>query len=54
MALALEVRVPILDHRIVAFAGALPMHMRIRNGQSKWLLRRVLDRYVPAARVERP
>ena len=41
MAVALEARVPLLDHRVVEFAWALPMHQKIRNGQTKWLLREV-------------
>ena len=47
MAVSLEVRPPLLDHRVVEFAWSLPRHMRMRNGETKWLLRRVLDRYVP-------
>ncbi len=54
MAVALEARVPILDHRVVEFAAHLPLSARIRDGQGKWLLRRVLDRYVPRALIERP
>lgn len=54
MAVALEVRVPLLDHRLVAFAWSLPMHMKIRGGETKWLLRRVLDRHVPRALIDRP
>ena len=54
MAVSLEVRPPLLDHRVVEFAWRLPRSMRIQGGQSKWLLRRVLDRYVPRALVERP
>lgn len=54
MAVSLEVRPPLLDHRVVEFAWTLPRHMRIRNGESKWLLRRVLDRYVPRNLIERP
>lgn len=54
MAVSLEVRPPLLDHRVVEFAWRLPRSMRIQDGQSKWLLRRVLDRYVPRALVERP
>ena len=54
MAVALEARVPILDHRVVEFAARLPLSARIRDGQGKWLLRRVLDRYVPRALIERP
>ena len=54
MAVALEARVPILDHRVVEFAAHVPLSARIRDGQGKWLLRRVLDRYVPQALIERP
>ena len=54
MAVALEARVPILDHRVVEFAWRLPRSAKIRRGQSKWLLRQVLYRYVPPALVERP
>ena len=54
MAVALEARVPILDHRVVEFAARVPLAARIRDGQGKWLLRQVLDRYVPRALIERP
>ena len=54
MAVALEVRVPLLDHRVVEAAWTLPESLRIRNSSGKWLLRRVLDRYVPPALLARP
>lgn len=54
MALGLEARVPLLDHRIVEFAWRLPLHLKIRNGKTKWALRQVLYRHVPAELVERP
>ena len=54
MAVSLEVRPPLLDHRVVAFAWRLPRRMRIRGGETKWLLRRVLDRYLPRELVSRP
>lgn len=54
MSASLETRAPLLDHRIAEFAWALPAHALIRDGCGKWLLRQVLQRYVPAALFERP
>ena len=54
MAASLESRAPLLDHRIAEFAWRLPSHYWRRDGQGKWIVRQVLDRYVPRALVERP
>ena len=54
MAVALEARVPLIDHRVVEFAWRLPENVKVRNGTSKWLLRQVLYRHVPPELIERP
>jgi asparagine synthase (glutamine-hydrolysing) len=54
MAVGLEVRVPLLDHRVYEFAWSMPLHQKLRAGRGKWALREVLYRYVPPALVDRP
>ncbi|MBS4097410.1 MAG: asparagine synthase (glutamine-hydrolyzing) [Sulfuricella sp.] len=54
MAVGLEGRTPLLDHRVAEFAWQLPLELKIHNGISKWPLRQVLYRYVPEKLIERP
>lgn len=54
MAIGLETRVPFLDHRVAEVAWRLPVSMKIRGGETKWALRKLLYREVPRALIERP
>jgi asparagine synthase (glutamine-hydrolysing) len=51
---ALETREPLLDHKLIEFGISLPDRFKIRNGQSKWILRKILSKYVPYNLVNRP
>jgi asparagine synthase (glutamine-hydrolysing) len=54
MAVSLESREPLLDHRLLEFAATVPSSLKLKNGQGKYLLRRLLERRVPKAIVDRP
>ena len=54
MGVSLETRAPFLDHRVVEFAWRLPLSVKIRKRQGKWVLRQVLHKHVPRELVERP
>ncbi|MBM3503959.1 MAG: asparagine synthase (glutamine-hydrolyzing) [Alphaproteobacteria bacterium] len=54
MAVSLEARVPLLDHRLVELVWQFPPEIKIRHGQGKWLLRQILYKHVPRALMERP
>lgn len=54
MAYALETRAPFLDHEFVEFSFSLPLSYKIKNGQSKYLARQILYKYVPSSLIERP
>ena len=54
MAVGLEARVPFLDHKLFEFAWRLPLNLKIRKGVGKWILREVLNSYLPRPLYERP
>lgn len=54
MSQSLETRAPFLSRRMVELAFGLPMRYKIHQGQSKWILRQILYKYVPAQLIERP
>jgi asparagine synthase (glutamine-hydrolysing) len=54
MAVSLEARVPLLDHRLIALAWSLPKHLKLRHGKGKWILREILKSYIPEQMFNRP
>ena len=54
MAVSLETRLPFLDHRLIEFAWSLPNEYKYNNGQSKWILKEVLNKYIPKKLYDRP
>ncbi len=54
MAVSLETRVPFLDRQVLDLAWSLPLQVKLRDGQTKWPLRQVLQRHIPADLVDRP
>jgi asparagine synthase (glutamine-hydrolysing) len=53
MAVSLEAREPLLDHRLLEFAASVPTSLKLKDGRSKYLLRKVLDRRIPREILER-
>ena len=54
MAVALEAREPLLDHRLIEFAATLPEGLRVKRGQGKWALKQAMRRYLPDDILFRP
>ncbi|UCF71829.1 MAG: asparagine synthase (glutamine-hydrolyzing), partial [Deltaproteobacteria bacterium] len=54
MAVSLELRVPLLDQRILEYSSALPENLKYRNGMGKYLLKKLLAHYLPSELFERP
>jgi asparagine synthase (glutamine-hydrolysing) len=54
MAVSLEAREPLLDHRLIEFAATLPERVRVRGGQGKWLMKQTMRQYLPDDILFRP
>jgi asparagine synthase (glutamine-hydrolysing) len=54
MAVSLETREPLLDHKLLEYAATIPSSLKLRNGQTKYLLRKLLQRRLPQSILERP
>jgi asparagine synthase (glutamine-hydrolysing) len=54
MGAGLEARCPLLDHRVVEWVWRLPARLKVRGGESKWVLRQLLSRHVPRSLTDRP
>ncbi len=54
MASSLETRVPFLDHKLIEYVWQIPHSLKLKNGDGKWILKQVLNQYVPKNLTERP
>jgi len=54
MAVSLETRLPLLSHEMIELSWRIPQAMKVKNGDSKWLLKQILFKYVPSHLVDRP
>ena len=54
MASSLETRAPFLDHKLIEYVWKIPHSLKYRNGQGKWILKQILNQYVPKNLTDRP
>ncbi|MFK5882347.1 MAG: asparagine synthase (glutamine-hydrolyzing) [Sulfurospirillum sp.] len=54
MSVSIEGREPLLDHKIAEFMAQVPFELKYKDGTSKYLLRKVLERYIPKSMIDRP
>ena len=54
MSVSLESRVPFLNHKIIEFTSRIPLHLKLRDNKTKWILKQILYNYVPKRLIERP
>ena len=54
MASSLETRVPFLDHKLIEYVWTIPHSLKLKKGDGKWILKQILNQYVPKNLTERP
>ncbi|NJC74322.1 hypothetical protein HC031_32110 [Planosporangium thailandense] len=54
MAVSLEARAPLLDHKVIEWAAGLPAHLKVRGRETKYLLKRAVADWLPAEVINRP
>ena len=54
MSSSLETRVPFLDHKLIEYVWKIPHSLKLRNGKGKWILKQILNQYVPNNLTEKP
>ena len=54
MSVSLEGREPLLDHRLIEYVAQIPSHLKIKNGDKKYLLKNIVHQYVPKKMMDRP
>ena len=54
MSKGLETRIPLLDPSIINFSWTLPYHYKVREGESKWILKKILEKHIPIKMIYRP
>ena len=54
MSSSLETRTPFLDHKLIEYVWKIPHQLKFRNNKGKWILRKILNKYIPKNLTERP
>ena len=54
MSVSLEARVPFLDHNLIENSFKIPFKYKYRNGQNKWILKKILSKYIPSNLIQKP
>ena len=54
MASSLETRIPFLDHNLIEYVWRIPHSLKFKKGEGKWILKKILNKYVPKHLTDRP